>query len=66
MDFKSIHFPSFILLVQTVLCKSYVCLQISAVANFMVRMLNDLEVNSVSIERAKEYTGIASEVRSLV
>ncbi len=28
----------------------------------MVRMLNDLEVNSVSIERAKEYTEIPSEV----
>ena len=32
----------------------------------MVRMLNELEVNSVSIERAKEYTEIASEVRSRV
>ena len=28
----------------------------------MVSMLNELEVNSVSIERAKEYTEIASEV----
>ena len=46
--------------------KSHARLQISGVSNFMVRMLNELEVNSVSIERAKEYTEIASEVRSRV
>lgn len=30
----------------------------------MVRMMNELEVNSVSIERTKEYTEIPNEVRT--
>ena len=37
-------------------------MQISSVANLMVRMMNDFEVNAVSIERAKEYTTIPQEV----
>ena len=37
-------------------------MQISSVANMMVRMMNDFEVNAVSIERAKEYTTIPQEV----
>ncbi len=31
-------------------------------ANMMVRVMNDFEVNSVAIERTKEYTNIPQEV----
>ena len=54
-----IHLP---LIVKSIRIELKFCMQISSVANMMVRMMNDFEVNAVSIERAKEYTAIPQEV----
>ena len=37
-------------------------LKVTLMANMMVRMMNDFEVNAVAIERAKEYSNIPQEV----